>query len=198
MGRSFGLTKPGTASRCASAAASAGTSAAASGSRWSLLAPVIAIGMRKEMAGRLQLSRTIAFQSLSLVAVGLYVVVLTAAAVLIEMIAGPYARVVEIGAVFFVAVTALVLLPSPQMRALWKVQVAKHFFQHRYDYRTEWMRFGETIGRPGEAPAPLGQRVAKAVADSALTALREREGSSTRHVEQSGTARAAPRKGPTV
>ncbi len=130
-----------------------------------LLAPVIAVGMRKGMAGRLQLSRAITFQSLSIVAVGLYVVVLTAAAVLIELIAGPYARVVEIAAVFFAAVTALVLLPSPQVRALWKVQVAKHFFQHRYDYRTEWMRFGDTIGRPGEDAAPLGERVAKAMAD---------------------------------
>ncbi len=130
-----------------------------------LVAPVIAVGMRKGMAGRLQLSRAITFQSLSIVAVGLYVAVLTAAAVLIELIAGPYARVVEIGAVFFTAVTALVLLPSPQVRALWKVQVAKHFFQHRYDYRTEWMRFGDTIGRPGEDAAPLGERVAKAMAD---------------------------------
>ncbi|BBF69594.1 XrtA/PEP-CTERM system histidine kinase PrsK [Sphingomonas bisphenolicum] len=130
-----------------------------------LAAPVIAVGMRKGMAGRLQLSRAITFQSLSIVAIGLYVAVLTAAAVLIELIAGPYARVVEIGAVFFTAVTALVLLPSPQVRALWKVQVAKHFFQHRYDYRTEWMRFGDTIGRPGEDAAPLGERVAKAVAD---------------------------------
>ncbi|MFZ2998422.1 XrtA/PEP-CTERM system histidine kinase PrsK [Sphingobium sp.] len=130
-----------------------------------LLAPVIAVGMRKDLSGRVQLSRTLTFQSLSVVALALYVVVLTAMAVLIELIAGPYARVVEIGAVFFTAVTALVLLPSPQMRALWKVQVAKHFFQHRYDYRTEWMRFGETIGRPGENPAPLAERVAKAVAD---------------------------------
>ncbi|WP_458752549.1 XrtA/PEP-CTERM system histidine kinase PrsK [Sphingobium xenophagum] len=130
-----------------------------------LLAPVIAVGMHKDMAGRLQLSRTLTFQSLSLFAIALYVIVLTAAAILIELIAGPYARVVEIGAVFFTAVTALVLLPSPQMRALWKVQVAKHFFQHRYDYRTEWMRFGETIGRPGDDAAPLGERVAKAVAD---------------------------------
>nr|WP_218647656.1 XrtA/PEP-CTERM system histidine kinase PrsK [Sphingobium lactosutens] len=146
-----------------------------------LLAPVIAVGMRKDMAGRLQLSRTLTVQSLSIFAVALYVVVITAAAVLIELIAGPYARLVEIGAVFFTAVTALVLLPSPQMRALWKVQVAKHFFQHRYDYRTEWMRFGETIARPGEDPAPLSQRVAKAVADitdspAAMLLLRNEQG----------------------
>jgi putative PEP-CTERM system histidine kinase len=146
-----------------------------------LVAPVMAVGMRKGMAGRLQLSRAITFQSLSIVAVCLYVAVLTAAAVLIELIAGPYARVVEIGAVFFTAVTALVLLPSPRLRALWKVQVAKHFFQHRYDYRTEWMRFGDTIGRPGDDAAPLGERVARAVADitdspGAMLLLRDERG----------------------
>ena len=146
-----------------------------------LLAPVIAIGLRKGMTERLTLSRTLTFQSLSIFAVALYVIVLTAAAGLIELSAGPYARMVEIAAVFFAAVTALVLLPSPRLRALWKVQVAKHFFQHRYDYRTEWMRFGETIGRPGENPAPLGERVAKAIADitdspAALLLLRDDQG----------------------
>ena len=130
-----------------------------------VLAGVIAIGLRRDLGGRVQLSRTLTVQSLSAFAIALYVVLIVAVAVLIEMIAGPYARVIEIGAVFFAAVSALVLLPSPRLQALWRVQVAKHFFQHRYDYRTEWMRFGETIGRPGEAPAPLGQRVAKAVAD---------------------------------
>ncbi len=135
------------------------------GMMMALLAPIIAISLRDETPGRIQLSRTLAFQSLSVAAMALYVIVLTAAAVLIELIAGPYARVIEISAVFFLAVTALVLLPSPRMRALWKVQVAKHFFQHRYDYRTEWMRFGETIGRPGDNAPALGERVAKAVAD---------------------------------
>lgn len=135
------------------------------GPMMALLAPVIAVGMRNDMAGRLQLSRALTLQSLSLAAIALYVVVLAAAAVVVELVAGPYARVVEIGGVFFMAVSALVLLPSQRVRALWKVQVAKHFFQHRYDYRTEWMRFGDTIGRPGDNALPLGERVAKAVAD---------------------------------
>lgn len=155
------------------------------GPMMALLAPVIAIGMRNDMAGRLQLSRTLTLQSLSLAAAALYVVVLAAVAVLLELVAGPYARVVEIGCVFFMAVSALVLLPSRRMRAFWKVQVAKHFFQHRYDYRTEWMRFGDTIGRaggrPGDDALPLGERVAKAVADitdspAALLMLRAEDG----------------------
>lgn len=152
------------------------------GPMMALLAPVIAVGLRQDMAGRLQLSRALTFQSLSLVAVTLYVVLLAAAAVLIELIAGPYARVVEIGCVFFLAVSALLILPSQRIRAFWKVQVAKHFFQHRYDYRTEWMRFGDTIGRLGDNPLPLGERVAKAVADitdspAALLLLRAEDGS---------------------
>lgn len=135
------------------------------GSMMALLAPLVAIGLRHDLSGRLQLSRSLTFGSLSIFAVILYVVLLSAAAVLIDVVAGPYARLVEVAAVFFAAVAALVLLPSPRLRAFWKVQVAKHFFQHRYDYRTEWMRFGETICRPGDDAAPLGQRVAKAVAD---------------------------------
>ena len=38
----------------------------------------------------------------------------------------------------------------------------KHLFQHRYDYREEWLRFTDTVGG-GEAP--LEQRVVKALAD---------------------------------
>ena len=146
-----------------------------------LVAPAIAVGLRKDRAGRLQLSRKLTFQSLSLAALALYVAVLLAAALLVEMIAGPYARMIEIGSVFLMAVIALVFLPSARMRALWKVQVAKHFFQHRYDYRTEWMRFGETIGRPGDSASALGERVAKAVADitgspAAILLLRDEGG----------------------
>ena len=146
-----------------------------------LLAPVIALGMRRHAEGRVQLSRTLTLRSLSFLAVALYVLLLSATAVVIELIAGPYARAIEIGCVFFMAVSALVLLPSPQMRALWKVQIAKHFFQHRYDYRSEWMRFGDTIGRPGDHALPLGERVAKAVADitdspAAILMLRAEDG----------------------
>jgi len=149
-----------------------------------LLAPVIAAGLRRDRAPPVQLSRTLAFRAFSMISMTLYVIMIAAAAVAIELIAGPYARVIEIGCVFFMAVSALVLLPSPRMRALWKVQVAKHLFQHRYDYRTEWMRFGDTIGRPGTDAPPIGERVAKAVADitdspAAILMLRSDDGALT-------------------
>jgi putative PEP-CTERM system histidine kinase len=62
-------------------------------------------------------------------------------------------------------VSAMVLLPSARARGWVKVKVAKHLFEHRYDYRTEWLRFAETLGTAGPEAAPLGQRVIKAFAD---------------------------------
>jgi putative PEP-CTERM system histidine kinase len=146
------------------------------------LVPVIAIGAQRNGDWRLKLSRKATFGSLSLVAVGLYVMLLALALVAIDMVAGPYARMVQIGGVFMMAVTALLLLPSARFRAQVKVHVAKHFFQHRYDYRLEWMRFTDTIGRPGEEAVPFHSRVVKAVADitespAGLLLLREEDGS---------------------
>ncbi|WP_070158106.1 XrtA/PEP-CTERM system histidine kinase PrsK [Sphingobium phenoxybenzoativorans] len=129
------------------------------------VAPVMALSARAAGGGRLRLSRTVAFRSLSLVAVGVYIIVVAVIMMGIDWIAGPYARIIEIGAIFFLAVAVLGLVPARGLRALIKVQVAKHFFQHRYDYRAEWMRFTDTMGRPGEDAAPFDQRVIKAVAD---------------------------------
>ena len=54
-----------------------------------------------------------------------------------------------------------------KFRSWFKVKLAKNFFQHRYDYRSEWIRFhGYTIGRPGEMTVrPFHERVVKAIAD---------------------------------
>ena len=27
------------------------------------------------------------------------------------------------------------------------MKLTKHLFEHRYDYRNEWLRFAETVGR---------------------------------------------------
>ena len=49
----------------------------------------------------------------------------------------------------------MVLIPSARARGWVKVKLAKHLFEHRYDYRAEWLRFTETLGhcRPRRAAA---------------------------------------------
>ena len=60
---------------------------------------------------------------------------------------------------------AMVLLPSAKARSWAKVKLAQHLFEHRYDYRAEWLRFAATIGRSGPDAPPLAERLIKAFAD---------------------------------
>jgi putative PEP-CTERM system histidine kinase len=59
----------------------------------------------------------------------------------------------------------MVLIPSARARGWVKIKLAKHLFEHRYDYRIEWLRFTETLGRTGPDAPPLTERIVKAFAD---------------------------------
>lgn len=116
---------------------------------------------------RFKPSRKVTFQTLSLVIIGGYLVAMVAISQAIALIGGDLARLSQVGFVFVASVGALLWLPSEHMRRWLKVTAVKHLFQHRYDYRAEWLRFTNTIGRTGDNTAPLHERVIKAVADIA-------------------------------
>ena len=129
------------------------------------IAPILALASIRNTDWTLKLSRSVAFRSLSLVAIGGYLVLMVVIATALQIIGGDYARLAQISFLFGTSVAALLLLPSGKFRAWFKVKLAKNFFQHRYDYRAEWIRFTDTIGRPGEGSAPFHERVVKAIAD---------------------------------
>src|SRR5690242_9101697 len=130
-----------------------------------VLAPVFALAVHRNDDWSLRLSRTVAYQSLSLAAVALYVALMIVATGLIAGIGGTHARIVQTAFVFGATTAMLTLLSTPWLRAWIKVKLAKHLFRHRYDYRAEWVRFTDTLGRPDDGGAPLEQRIVKAVAD---------------------------------
>ncbi len=110
-------------------------------------------------------SRVVTFQTLSLLAIGAYLVTMVGIAHSIALIGGGFARLTQVGFVFAASVFALLWLPSEHMRRWLRVTAVKHLFQHRYDYRAEWLRFTQTIGLVGEDAPPLHERAIKAVAD---------------------------------
>ena len=130
-----------------------------------LAAPLFAIGGTRGEGWRIRLSRAATFQSLSVLAICAYFAVM---AVLVTALRGSgfdWTRALLVGLLAAMTVGAMVLLPSSRARGWAKVKIAKHLFEHRYDYRTEWLRFTETIGTTGPDAPPLGQRVIKAFAD---------------------------------
>jgi putative PEP-CTERM system histidine kinase len=128
------------------------------------LAPLFALGVRNA-SWKIQISRAATFQSVSLVLILAYLIAMMLAARAMEIVGGDWAVIGQVGIVFVMTLAALVLLPSARLRAWLRVVVAKHLFEHRYDYRKEWLRFTDTVGREGGAGASLEERVVKALAD---------------------------------
>jgi putative PEP-CTERM system histidine kinase len=129
----------------------------------SMLVPLFALASRRNARWRMHLSRAATFQSISLIAILGYLILMMTASRALEAVGGDWVRIGQVGLVFAITVAAVILLPSGRMRAWGRVIVAKHFFEHRYDYREEWLRFTRTVG----GDAPLGERIIKAIADIA-------------------------------
>ncbi len=132
------------------------------------IAGLLALGAGDESeALRFRPSRAVTFQSVSLLLIGGYLVILMAAAQWLAFAGGDSSALLQLT---FVAMTALVTLAigtSRKLRGWLRVTVIKHLFQHRYDYRNEWLRFTGTIGQAGPDSPPLSERVIRALADIA-------------------------------
>lgn len=131
---------------------------------------------------RLRPSRTVAFQSLSLLVIGGYLLVMVGIALSLDLLGAGFGRLTQVTFLFFALLAALYWMPSARMRGSLRVILTKHLFQHRYDYRAEWLRFTQTIGRTGAGP--FGERVVRAMADmtespAGLLLLPEDDGSLT-------------------
>ncbi|WAT18226.1 PEP-CTERM system histidine kinase PrsK [Aurantiacibacter sp. MUD11] len=120
---------------------------------------------RNDSELRLSPSRSFAFQSFSLLLIGAYLMVMVVIAQGLAYFGSDYGRMLQTGFVLLASVVALTVLPSAKLRGWLRVTLSKNLFQHRYDYRAEWLRFTATIGRAGPQAPPLPERAVQAVAD---------------------------------
>ena len=129
------------------------------------IALIFALAAQRGGDWSLSVSRTVAMRTLVVVGLLAYLGFTLLLTSLAGGLGGSYARLLQTAAVFGSTAALLTLMSAPWLRAWTKVKVAKHLFRHRYDYRTEWQRFAETLGTPDAATAPLAERIVKAVAD---------------------------------
>ena len=126
-----------------------------------------AFGFNQVTAGlQFRPSRIATFRFLSLLVIAGYVVAVALMTRWLGAIPREAARLVLVGLVVTASVLMLAWLPSRKMRGWLRVTALKHLFKHRYDYRTEWLRFTQTIAR-GEQPQAeaLPERAVRALAD---------------------------------
>lgn len=131
-----------------------------------LTLPVYVVAAMDVGRERMRLSRTAATRTLVLLGAAAYLIVIALTGAVARVAGGDYAELAQ-GISLLVAIgTGGLMLASARSRAWLSVMISKHFFEHRYDYRAEWMRFTATLGQGGgEDDRNLHRRVAKALAE---------------------------------
>ena len=115
---------------------------------------------RSDWMRRIQVSRSVAFHSATLVLVGGYLIFMAGVGYYVRYFGGEWGRALQLALVTgaFVALAAIVL--SGALRARLKVFVSKNFFSYRYDYREEWLKFTRTLAS-SHAPQEVGPLIVR-------------------------------------
>jgi putative PEP-CTERM system histidine kinase len=130
-----------------------------------LAALVALVGAKNREELRIRPSRQVAFRSLSLLGVVAYLLAVIAVGRSLSQLGGDVARLVQFALPLAALVAAVLILPSPRLRSWLRVTVSKHLFDHRYDYREEWLRVTGTLGRAEPDGPTLPERTVQAMAE---------------------------------
>ena len=108
-------------------------------------------------------SRGFVFHTATLLGAGLYLLAMAGGGYYIRLYGGEWGGLVQLVFFFAAGMLLVVLLFSGQMRARLRVFLSKHFFNYRYDYREEWLRFIDSLSSE-ELDQDLRRRVIQAMA----------------------------------
>src|SRR5690606_21444221 len=97
--------------------------------------------------------------------IGGYWVAIVLAARGLAYVSGDWALIAQVLVVAAAVLAAAVFAASGRARGWLRVSVAKHLFQHRYDYRAEWQRLTRTLSLSEEKSGDLAQRVIQALCE---------------------------------
>ncbi len=116
------------------------------------LLPLVLLAMKRqeEWQADLFVSRQVVFYSATFLGVGGYLLTMGLVAYGLRLAGGEWSLALEL--VFLLgafAVLAFVLF-SARWRARFRVFLVKHFYRNKYDYRDEWLRLTQILGRTAD------------------------------------------------
>jgi putative PEP-CTERM system histidine kinase len=130
-----------------------------------LAVPLLFVAARRryDWIAKLQVSRSAAFHSATLVLAGVYLLFISSVGYYVRYFGGSWGRAMQLSLLFAAAALLVVLLVSSSLRARLRVFVGKHFFSYRFDYREQWLQF-TTLLSAGGSPQAVGQQVVRGLA----------------------------------
>jgi putative PEP-CTERM system histidine kinase len=130
-----------------------------------LAVPLLFIASRrgKNWMLRLQVSRTAAFYSATLILAGAYLLFMSGIGYYVRYFGGSWGRALQLGLLVAGMAFFGMLMFSGAMRSWLRVFVGKHFFSYRYDYREEWLRFTSMLSAK-RSPQEMGELIVRGLA----------------------------------
>jgi len=110
-------------------------------------APAIALAARRNPGWSLDVfvSRHIVFYSTTFLAVGMYLIAMSAGGYLVAFYGGRWGELAQFSFLAGAAVVLAILVASEAARTRLRVFLSKHFYRNKYDYRVEWLRFVQAL-----------------------------------------------------
>lgn len=129
-----------------------------------LLMPVLALAARRKQRWKVTLSRKAASSSVLLMAIGTYFVAISATSRALIW-AARNDDVAKIILALSLSLGFAMVAFFPRIGRWLKKVLLEHLFEHRYDYRSEWLRFSATIGERSDGSMSFEERIIRSVAD---------------------------------
>ena len=132
----------------------------------SLVTPLLLMASRRDAQwlSRVQVSKTAAFYSASLLLIGSYLLFVASAGYYVKYFGGSWGGALQVALLAAALGLLTLLVLSGTLRARLRVFLSKHFFSYRYDYRLEWLRFTGMLSSRS-APEDVGGLVVRGLAD---------------------------------
>ncbi len=112
---------------------------------------------------KLQVSRTAAFYSATLILAGTYLLFMAAIGYYVRYFGGDWGRALQLGMLVAGLAFLGTMIFSGSLRSWLRVFVGKHFFSYRYDYREEWLRFTAMLSSK-RSPQEMGEQIVRGLA----------------------------------
>ena len=134
------------------------------GLAWCAVAVLLYRDGRAQPERRFAPSRSVTFQSLSLLVIAFYLLGIFALDTALDAFQIDMGVASQFFAIVLTMLIAL-LLASRGLRAMLREAISRNLFRHRFDYRAEWLRFARMIGEQGRGAPPVGIRAVQALAE---------------------------------
>jgi len=116
---------------------------------YALTVPIIGISISRDplWSPEIFISRRAVFHTTTLLASGIYLMVMGTAGYYVRDYGGSWGLVAQAIFLFITIIILALFVSSRRIRAKLYVLVNKHFYPYKYDYRDEWLRFIRTISQ---------------------------------------------------